>query len=133
MKKILVALVCIVALIGCKDEKNLPEYNSYVDSTPPSIEIVTPLDNQEFTGTNIIDLQYNLRDDYKLASFSLRIIPSDIDLSEFSDEIQIDDSIYTYSNQYTLPSSDPMTYEVNISAQDSLGFGTNKVYFFTYE
>lgn len=132
MKKYLVLAIGVFGLLGCKDEFNLPEYNSFVDSTPPSITVISPAENDTLTSTNV-SLNYELRDDYKLKEFTVRIIPSDISLPEYTDVVQIDDSVYTYFKQYTLPKDTPLRYEVNLSLQDSLGFGSNKVYFFNYQ
>lgn len=133
MKKFLILTIGTIALWGCKDEFNLPEYDSYLDSTPPTITIISPAENATLTGDTVITLNYELKDDYKLSKLNVRIIPSDINLPEFNDEVLIDDSVYTYFKQYTLPKDTAIQYEVNLNVEDSLGFGTNKVYFFNYQ
>jgi hypothetical protein len=77
-------------------------------------------------------LSYELKDDYKLKSFNIRIIPSDINLPEFKDSVAIDSSIFTYSKLYTIPIDTAIQYEVNIAVEDSLGLADSKVYFFNY-
>ena len=133
MKKFLVIAIGIIGLWSCKDEFNIPEYGSYVDSTPPTLTIISPSENETLTGDTVITLNYELKDDYKLKSFDIRIIPSDPDLPEYTDNVAIDDSVYTYNKQYALPKDTALQYEVNIALQDSLGFAFNKVYFFNYQ
>lgn len=133
MKKFLVLAIGVVALWSCKDEFNLPEYDSYLDRTPPTVSIVSPAENETLTGDTVITLNYELKDDYKLKTFTVRIIPSDLSLPEFTDMVEIDDSVYTYFKQYTLPKDTAIQYEVNLSVEDSLGFASNKVYFFNFE
>lgn len=133
MKKFLVLAIGVVALWSCKDEFNLPEYDSYLDGTPPTVSIVSPAENETLTGDTVITLNYELKDDYKLKTFTVRIIPSDLSLPEFTDMVEIDDSVYTYFKQYTLPKDTAIQYEVNLSVEDSLGFASNKVYFFNFE
>lgn len=133
MKKFLVLTILALGVWGCKDEFNLPFYDSYLDSTPPTITIISPAENATFTGDTVVQLSYELKDDYKLKSFKIRIIPSDIALPEFRDTVAIDDSIFSYNKRYTIPKDTAMQYEINIAAEDSLGFGKSKVYFFNYQ
>jgi hypothetical protein len=133
MKKYVVLIILTVGLWGCKDEFNLPFYDSYIDSTPPTLTIISPAENATFTGDTVVQLSYELKDDYKLKSFNIRIIPGDINLPEFRDTVAIDDSIFSYNKLYTIPKDSAMRYEINIAAEDSLGFGSSQVYFFNYQ
>lgn len=132
MKKYMVVTLLALVVLGCKDEFNLPLYDSYLDSTPPTITIISPAENATFSGDTAVLLSYELKDDYKLKSFNIRIIPSDINLPEFKDSVAIDSSIFTYSKLYTIPIDTAIQYEVNIAVEDSLGLADSKVYFFNY-
>ncbi len=129
----MVLFIFIVGLWGCKDEFNSPYYDSYLDSTPPTITIISPMENTTFSGDTSVQLSYELKDDYKLKSFNIRIIPSDINLPEFRDTVAIDDSTFFYNKLYTIPKDTALRYEINIAAEDSLDFGSSKVYFFNYQ
>lgn len=133
MKNFLITLLATLALWSCKDEFNLPQYSSYLDSTAPTITVVSPNENNTLTGNTEITLNYILKDDYKLKSFIIRIIPEDTNLPEYADTVALNENTYTYDEQYTLPTDTAMRYEVNLALEDSANWGTNKVYFFNYK
>lgn len=133
MKNFSIIVVATFTLWSCKDEFNLPQYSSYIDRTNPTITLVSPTENDTLSGSTEIILNYKLKDDYKLKSFTIRIIPEDINLPEYIDSIALTDSAYNYFKQYTLPTETAMRYEVNLALEDSASWGTNKVYFFNYK
>ena len=133
MKKLLV-LTAILALgiTACKDEINLPDYGGYVDGDSPIIEPVSPAKDATLDAAQQVNFEIRVTDDYELAKVNIRLIPEDITLTGFDEEIVLSDSsTYTFVKNFTLPTTDSMRYEVNIRAEDLVGNSLNEVYFFT--
>ena len=133
MKKI-VLLIAILSLgiTACKDEINLPEYDGYVDGDSPMIEAVSPTKDTTLDATEVVNFVIRITDDYEIAKVNVRlIIPEDLSLTGFDEEVEISDSLYTYTKNFTLPTTDSMRYEVNVRAEDLVGNSRNEVYFFT--
>ena len=133
MKKI-VLLIAVLSLgiTACNDDINLPEYDGYVDGDSPSIEAVSPTKDTTLDATEVVNFVIRITDDYEIAKVNVRlIIPEDLSLTGFDEEVEISDSLYTYTKNFTLPTTDSMKYEVNVRAEDLVGNSLNEVYFFT--
>jgi hypothetical protein len=133
MKKI-VLLIAVLSLgiTACNDDINLPEYDGYVDGDSPSIEAVSPTKDTTLDATEVVNFVIRITDDYEIAKVNVRlIIPEDLSLTGFDEEVEISDSLYTYTKNFTLPTTDSMRYEVNVRAEDLVGNSRNEVYFFT--
>ena len=67
MKKLFViGLIFIGILAACRDEINLPEYNSYVDGESPRFEIVYP--NEDTTIIEVNNFLYE--NNYRMIAIS---------------------------------------------------------------
>ena len=132
MKKILIAgMIATVFLSSCKDEFNLPEYDSYIDGDAPTFDLLYPsidtlIDYQDSISFNII-----CRDNYALDSFFFEMQPDDLSADLISYKTAVNDSVYTFNNRIALPKAEPTRYEVYVRAIDAAGNSKNKVYFFS--
>jgi hypothetical protein len=79
----------------------------------------------------VVNFVIRITDDYEIAKVNVRLIPEDLSLTGFDEEVEISDSLYTYTKNFTLPTTDSMKYEVNVRAEDLVGNSLNEVYFFT--
>ena len=132
MKKIvLLFAVLTLGITACKDEINLPEYDGYVDGASPTIEALSPSKDTTLDATEVVNFVIRITDDYEIAKVNVRLIPEDLSLTGFDEEVEISDSLYTYTKNFTLPTTDSMRYEVNVRAEDLVGNSLNEVYFFT--
>lgn len=133
MKKIVLFIAVLsLGITACKDDINLPEYDGYVDGDSPSIEAVSPTKDTTLDATEVVNFVIRITDDYEIAKVNVRlIIPEDLSLTGFDEEVEISDSLYTYTKNFTLPTTDSMKYEVNVRAEDLVGNSLNEVYFFT--
>ena len=66
---ILVGLILAVVLTACKDEFNLPVYDSYVDGDAPSFEILYPNEDTTILNKDSVNIQIICKDDYEIDSF----------------------------------------------------------------
>jgi hypothetical protein len=123
MKKTIgIALFLGVALMivhsGCKDEFNIPE-TVYIDSLPPTLTVMTPQANQVFSNVTSVPIRIELSDDYELNTINIRIDPSDFNLPSYSLSQDISGLKTTvFETTYTLPTTDSMTYELNVKVTD---------------
>jgi hypothetical protein len=132
MKKIVLFIAVLsLGITACKDDINLPEYDGYVDGDSPSIEAVSPAKDTTLDATEVVNFVIRITDDYEIAKVNVRLIPEDLSLTGFDEEVEISDSLYTYTKNFTLPTTDSMKYEVNVRAEDLVGNSLNEVYFFT--
>jgi hypothetical protein len=132
-KLLILSAILAIGISGCKDEINLPEYGGYVDGDSPIIVPLSPAKDASIDATQQVNFEINITDDYQLAKISVRLIPDDISLTGFDEEIILNDSVssYTFTKDFTLPTADSMRYEVNVRAEDLVGNSLNEVYFFT--
>ena len=63
---ILVGLILAVVLTACKDEFNLPVYDSYVDGDAPSFEILYPNEDTTILNKDSVNIQIICKDDYEI-------------------------------------------------------------------
>jgi hypothetical protein len=132
MKKlVLLTAVLSLGITACKDEINLPEYDGYTDGDSPTIEAVSPSKDATLDATEVVNFVIRIRDDYEIAKVSVRLIPDDLSLTGFDEEVEISDSLYTYTKNFTLPTTDSMGYEVNVRAEDLVGNSLYEEYSFT--
>jgi hypothetical protein len=132
MKKILmITAILSLGITSCKDEINIPEYGGYVDGDSPVIEALSPTKDDTLDATEVVNFVIRITDDYEIAKVSVRLIPDDLSLTGFEEEVELSDSLYTYTKNFTLPTTDSMRYEVNVRAEDLVGNSLNEVYFFT--
>ena len=74
MKKIINLSFAIISLIGissCSDD------DTVVDTTKPTIEIITPTDHQEVDLGSVLNFKANLTDNLGLASYKIEIHSAD--------------------------------------------------------
>ena len=128
---LLLVTLFTLGITACKDEINLPEYGGYVDGDSPVIEALSPTQNATIDASKTANFVIRVTDDYEVAKVIVRLIPGDITLTGFEEEVEVSDSIYTYTKNFTLPTTDSMRYEVNVSALDFVGNSIDEVYFFT--
>jgi hypothetical protein len=138
MKKIL-SVVCMVVVAasvlfigGCKDEFNIPEID-YVDSLPPAVKVLSPTKDTVITGQTAVPIIIELSDDYELNSLTISIAPTKVSLAGYTETIDLSGKKeFTFTDSYTLPTTDSMTYEVNIAASDLVNNKPLPIqYFFT--
>lgn len=132
MKKLFViVLIFIGILVACRDEINLPEYDSYVDGESPRFEIVYPNEDTTIINNDSVRIQITCRDNYEIDSFFFEINPSNDPSDIVVYKTAVNDSIYEFSFNYLFPTKDSMRYEAYVKAVDLVGNSNNKVYFFT--
>lgn len=123
--------IIVSVVTSCKDEINLPEYGGYVDGDSPTIEILSPREDAVLDASKDVNFAVRVRDDFEVSEITVRLIPGDISFTGFEEVVEASDTLYTYTKNFTLPTTDSMQYEVNISATDFVGNSQDKVYFFT--
>jgi len=128
---ILVGLILAVILTACKDEFNLPVYNSYVDGDAPSFEILYPSEDTTILNVDSVNIQIICKDDYEIDSFFFEIQPANFSADLVVFKTAVNDSLYDFNFNYPMPTKDSMRYEAYIKAVDLVGNSNNKVYFFT--
>tara|TARA_Y100000385_G_scaffold63229_1_gene62209 strand:- start:2793 stop:3197 length:405 start_codon:yes stop_codon:yes gene_type:complete len=132
MKKLFVIGLIITTIItACRDEINIPEYDSYVDNNSPSFEIIFPSIDTTISGKDTINFEIICKDDYEIDSFFFEIQPADFSSELFTYKTAVNDSVYIFNLSYPLPTKDSMRYEAYVKAIDVVGNSNNKVYFFT--
>ena len=75
-KLFVIGLITTIILTACKDEINIPEYDSYVDSNGPSFEIIYPSIDTTIIGKDSINFEIICKDDYEIDSFFFEIQPA---------------------------------------------------------
>ena len=130
-KLFVIGLITTIILTACKDEINIPEYDSYVDSNGPSFEIIYPSIDTTIIGKDSINFEIICKDDYEIDSFLFEIQPADFSSELFTYKTAVNDSIYIFNLSYPLPTNDSTRYEAYVKAVDVVGNSNNEVYFFT--
>ncbi len=132
MKKLFViGLIFIGILVACRDEINLPEYDSYVDEESPRFEIVYPNEDTTIINNDSVRIQITCSDNYEIDSFFFEINPTNDPSDLVVYKTAVNDSLYEFSFNYLFPTKDSMRYEAYVKAVDLVGNSNNKVYFFT--
>ena len=130
MKKWTVGVFATLAILGCKDELNIPEYNPNIDGDGPTIEISSPTENGEYHGNSTVPIDIVFADNFYLSEFTVAIAKVDSLDQDFVYTQKTNDSSFRYTGTYTLPFADTTTYEVQLQVRDSVGFGTLESYQF---
>lgn len=132
MQKILVFACVMAALTSCKDEFNIPVYDSYVDGDDPIITVISPEVDMEYVGATEIPIQIEFRDDYELKEIEFDMQPTDGSFTGINFRQTISgDSTYSYQSKFLIPTTDSTRYEVYIQATDLVGNTAKKLYFIT--
>ena len=134
MKKILILCCFAIAVWSCKDEFNIPESNSYVDGTAPEITIISPEDNGVYSRSSSVPLHIEITDDYSVETFNITITQQDslYPILDFNEE-NIDSNAYSYSEDFTFPTSGSSVFEIYINSTDLVGNNNNEVLTITTE
>ena len=132
MKKLfVVGLIFIGIFTACRDEINLPEYDSYVDGESPRFEILYPNEDTTIINNDSVRIQITCRDNYEIDSFFFEINPTNDPSDLVVYKTAVNDSVYEFSFNYLYPTKDSMRYEAYVKAVDLVGNSNNQVYFFT--
>lgn len=124
-------VLCLFLLLSCKDELNLPVYDSYVDGDGPTFEIRFPKPDTTLIGKDSITFDIICRDNYEIDNFTFEIEPTDFSSERFTFNTAINDTFYHFNETYPLPTKDSMRYEVYVKAVDLVGNSENTLFFIT--
>jgi hypothetical protein len=132
MHKLIVFALALVTLLGCKDEFNIPVYDSYVDGDDPIITIVSPSEDTVYIGESKIAIHIEFKDDYELSEVEFDLQPTNGSFSGINfKETLSGDSTYTYQSEFIIPTTDSTRYEIYIQATDLVGNTAKELYFIT--
>lgn len=130
MKKILSLTLTLALFIGCKDEFNIPETNSYIDGTDPLITIEEPVDGSTYSPQDSIPIEFSVIDDYELSRIDVSIRESVTGIAIFHDSVFLSDISYEYSKVQSTILSDENEFEVIVNASDLVGNRNSKIVLF---
>ena len=131
MKKIVIVFSLAFLVIGCKDEFNLPIYNTIEDTESPTISIISPVKDQTYSGLNQIPVQINFSDDYELEEIQFQLSPINFASPSFTVTKMAGTKNFSLDTFYTVPSTDSITYDVLIVVNDLANNHTTESYQFT--
>lgn len=121
MKKLLVLTVVLHSLLGCKDEFNIPESESYIDGDAPQvIALNSPVADSVYTNVSSIPIQFTVKDNYFLSSIEVEIRDVGNAMNAFVDTVYTTDSIYDYSSTFSVTPGNQKNYELYITARDEV-------------
>ncbi len=131
MKKTLSLMLALALFIGCKDEFNIPETNSYIDGIDPQISITKPEDGTTFNKQDSIPIEFSVVDDYELSRVDIKIRESLSGLDVFQDSAILSDTLYEYSKLIDSLVSDEKEFEVIVTASDLVGNRNSSILLFS--
>lgn len=122
MKKSLVLIILFYSLIGCKDEFNIPESDSYIDGDGPEMmSFVSPEEGKIYQNVSSIPIEFTVEDNYFLKSLEVEVRDQKSTSSVFGDFVTTTDSIYNYSSSFPITIGDTADYELYVTMIDEVG------------
>ncbi len=117
-------------LFSCKDEFNIPEYDSVEDNENPSYSIESPIEDSVYLSKGQLPIKITFTDNYELNEVQFQMVPNNFNDNGFSFSKVIGDSTFTLDTVYTIPSTDSISYDVLIIAGDLVDNIVSETYTF---
>ncbi len=130
MQKILAVFIVLFLVVACKDVINLPEYDTFEDNEDPIIVITSPQKNETYSGLSQIPITVEFSDNYQLDGIRFQMSPTNVAAPSINFTTAVNDSTYSIDTFYTVPSTDSITYNVLIIANDIVNNITTEAYTF---
>lgn len=118
MKKLVLIILTFASICGCKDEFNLPEYNSIEDLESPVISVASPIGNNTYNGLTQLPINIEFTDNYEIEAVQFQLSPTNVSGPSMSFTKMVNDSVYRIDTVYNVPQVDSVDYNVLIIAND---------------
>ena len=131
MKKIAIVFSVLFFCFGCKDEINLPEYNSIEDNESPVISLISPTKEATYSGQTQLPIRVDFTDNYEVDEVQFQLSPINFASPTFKVTKKINATSYSLDTFYTVPSTDSIKYDVLVIVNDGVNNITTESYKFT--
>lgn len=111
MKRLLILALSIACLASCKKDKG--------DNEEPTINVTSPLGNQQITGGQTVSVNATISDNEELHEIHLFVIntTTDAEVVHYANHVDVK----TFDLSQTFVATSGVTYEIRVEAEDHAG------------
>ena len=122
-RSVIYLLLFVLTFSACKDEFNdpNPDYQEIIDNEAPTIEFLTPNDNDTLRAIDTLNISLKFTDNYQLESMSLNLAPINVQGNIMNFAVNSSDSIYQLDTFYLLPAADTIEIGMLSTCKDVAG------------
>ncbi|WLD24440.1 DUF4625 domain-containing protein [Flavobacterium dauae] len=125
MKKLASLSFAIISLIGissCSNDDTTAGTESIIDTTKPTIQIITPTDDQEIEPGSVLNFKADLKDNIGLASYKVEVHSAEDGHQHKAKQLEAEEFHYDFSAEVSSKSPE-FTVEKSINVPEDVKEG----------